>query len=51
MSTYQKKKGTANHLPGTFYLFGLEADWRAIQFSFFYSLKVLQQILHSTLWF
>ena len=51
MSTCQKKKGTSKHLPGTFYLFGLEADWWAIQFSLFYSLKVLQQILHSTLWF
>ena len=34
MSTHRKKKDVSKLLPRTFHLFGIEADFEAIQFSY-----------------
>ena len=35
MSIYRKKEDRSKHLPRAFYLFGIEIDLEAIQFSYF----------------
>ena len=50
MSVYGKKEDVSRYLPRAFYLFGIETDLEAIQFSYFLgAIKALTyQLLNST---
>ena len=49
MSIYRKKKDVSKHLPRAFYLFGIEVDFEAIQFSYFFGVfkELTAQLLHT----